>query len=32
MKNGWEVVIGMEIHAQLATETEIFCGCATSFE
>jgi aspartyl-tRNA(Asn)/glutamyl-tRNA(Gln) amidotransferase subunit B len=31
MKEGWEVVIGMEIHAQLATETKIFCGCATSF-
>ncbi|MET0752766.1 MAG: Asp-tRNA(Asn)/Glu-tRNA(Gln) amidotransferase GatCAB subunit B, partial [Pyrinomonadaceae bacterium] len=28
MKNGWEAVIGMEIHAQLATETKIFCGCA----
>ncbi|HLM01767.1 MAG TPA: Asp-tRNA(Asn)/Glu-tRNA(Gln) amidotransferase subunit GatB [Pyrinomonadaceae bacterium] len=31
MKNGWEAVIGMEIHAQLATETKIFCACATSF-
>lgn len=31
MKNGWEAIIGMEIHAQLATETKIFCGCATSF-
>ncbi len=31
MKDGWEAVIGMEIHAQLATETKIFCGCATSF-
>lgn len=28
MKNGWEAVIGMEIHAQLATKTKIFCGCA----
>lgn len=28
MKQGWEAVIGMEIHAQLATETKIFCGCA----
>ena len=28
MKNGWEAVIGMEIHAQLATGTKIFCGCA----
>lgn len=31
MKEGWEAVIGMEVHAQLATETKIFCGCATSF-
>ncbi len=31
MKNGWEVIIGMEIHAQLATETKIFCSCATNF-
>ena len=31
MKEGWEVIIGMEIHAQLATETKIFCGCATGF-
>ncbi len=31
MKNGWEAVIGMEIHAQLATETKIFCGCRASF-
>jgi aspartyl-tRNA(Asn)/glutamyl-tRNA(Gln) amidotransferase subunit B len=28
MKNGWEAVIGMEIHAQLATATKIFCGCS----
>ncbi len=28
MKPGWEAVIGMEIHAQLATETKIFCSCA----
>lgn len=28
MKQGWEAVIGMEIHAQLATETKIFCACA----
>jgi aspartyl-tRNA(Asn)/glutamyl-tRNA(Gln) amidotransferase subunit B len=31
MKEGWEVIIGMEIHAQLASETKIFCACATSF-
>ncbi len=28
MKQGWEAVIGMEIHAQLATDTKIFCSCA----
>ena len=28
MKAGWEAVIGMEIHAQLATQTKIFCACA----
>ncbi len=24
----WETVIGLEIHAQLATDTKMFCGCA----
>ncbi len=28
IKEAWEAVIGMEIHAQLATTTKIFCGCA----
>jgi aspartyl-tRNA(Asn)/glutamyl-tRNA(Gln) amidotransferase subunit B len=28
IKEGWEAIIGMEIHAQLATATKIFCGCA----
>jgi aspartyl-tRNA(Asn)/glutamyl-tRNA(Gln) amidotransferase subunit B len=27
----FEPVIGLEIHAQLATETKIFCGCSTAF-
>ncbi|HCE03550.1 MAG TPA: Asp-tRNA(Asn)/Glu-tRNA(Gln) amidotransferase GatCAB subunit B, partial [Acidobacteria bacterium] len=27
----FEPVIGLEIHAQLRTETKIFCGCATAF-
>jgi len=31
MKEGWEAIIGMEIHAQLATETKIFCACAANF-
>jgi aspartyl-tRNA(Asn)/glutamyl-tRNA(Gln) amidotransferase subunit B len=31
MKNGWETVIGLEIHAQLSTQSKIFCGCSTRF-
>jgi aspartyl-tRNA(Asn)/glutamyl-tRNA(Gln) amidotransferase subunit B len=27
----FEPVIGLEIHAQLLTETKIFCGCSTGF-
>ena len=27
----FEAVIGLEIHAQLATRTKIFCGCRTAF-
>jgi len=27
----WEVVIGLEVHAQLQTRTKIFCGCSTQF-
>ena len=27
----YEAVIGLEIHAQLLTETKIFCGCSTRF-
>ncbi len=27
----FETVIGLEIHAQMKTESKIFCGCSTSF-
>ena len=29
--NSYEPVIGLEIHAQLLTESKIFCGCSTRF-
>ena len=28
---GYEPVIGLEIHAQLKTNTKLFCGCSTAF-
>lgn len=27
----WEIVMGLEVHTELATETKIFCGCSTAF-
>ncbi|MCL2088326.1 MAG: Asp-tRNA(Asn)/Glu-tRNA(Gln) amidotransferase subunit GatB [Oscillospiraceae bacterium] len=27
----WEVVMGVEVHAELSTKSKIFCGCTTSF-
>jgi aspartyl-tRNA(Asn)/glutamyl-tRNA(Gln) amidotransferase subunit B len=30
-ENGWEPVIGLEIHVQLSTKTKMFCGCSPSF-
>ena len=31
MSNNWEVVIGLEIHAQLAAQSKIFSGASTAF-
>ena len=28
---GWELVIGLEVHCELRTETKLFCGCRNAF-
>ena len=31
LPDGWEMVIGLEVHCELATETKLFCCCPNSF-
>ncbi len=29
--DGWETVVGLEVHCELATATKLFCGCPNAF-
>src|ERR671916_584556 len=31
MASAWEMVIGLEVHTELATATKLFCGCPNNF-
>ncbi len=31
MPEGWEMVVGLEVHTELKTTTKMFCGCANAF-
>ena len=31
MNSNYEIVVGLEVHAELSTETKIFCGCKNEF-
>ena len=31
MASGYELVLGMEVHAELLTQTKMFCGCSAEF-
>ena len=30
-RDDYEVVVGIEVHVELATESKVFCGCKTAF-
>ena len=31
LAEGWELVVGLEVHVELDTATKLFCGCANQF-
>ncbi|MEX0953029.1 MAG: hypothetical protein WDZ26_04290, partial [Nitriliruptoraceae bacterium] len=31
LPDGWELVVGLEVHVELDTVTKMWCGCSTNF-
>ena len=31
LPEGWELVVGLEVHVELNTATKLFCGCRNNF-
>lgn len=31
LEEGWELVVGLEVHVELGTVTKMWCGCSTDF-
>jgi len=31
LKDGWELIVGLEVHVELGTATKLFCGCVNQF-
>jgi len=31
LPDGWELIVGLEVHVELDTATKLFCGCANQF-